>query len=53
VVGLSLARDFNQITEILMHCELDQLTARQRRRLVVDDLVPVWRGLVDGAPSGA
>ena len=52
VVGLSLARDFNQITEILMHCELDQLTARQRRRLVVDDLVPVWRGLVDGAPSG-
>jgi len=53
VAGLSLARDFNQITEILMHCELDKLTARQRRRLVVDDLVPVWRGLVDGAPSGA
>jgi hypothetical protein len=53
VVGLSLARDFNQITEILMHCELDQLTARQRRRLVVDDLLPVWRGLVDGTPSGA
>lgn len=53
VVGLSLARDFNQITEILMHCALDRLTARQRRRLVVEDLVPVWQGLVDGPPQAA
>jgi hypothetical protein len=51
VVGLSLARDFNQITEILMHCELDQLTPRQRRRLVVEDLVPVWQGLSQEAPG--
>jgi hypothetical protein len=53
VVGLSLARDFNQITEILMHCALDRLTARHRRRLVVEDLVPVWKGLVDGPPQAA
>ncbi len=45
VAGLSLARDFNQITEILMHCELERLSARQRSRLVVEDLVPVWRGM--------
>ncbi len=42
VAGLSLARDFNQITEILMHCDLDSLTRRQRRRLVLEDLRPVW-----------
>ena len=53
VVGLSLARDFNQITEILMHCALDQLTPRQRRRFVVDDLVPVWQGLLEEPPPAA
>jgi hypothetical protein len=42
VAGLSLARDFNQITEILMHCDLDGLTSRQRRRWVVEDLRQVW-----------
>lgn len=51
VVGLSLARDFNQITEILMHCELERLSPRQRSRLVVEDLVPVWRGQDEG-PGG-
>jgi hypothetical protein len=34
-----------------MHCELDQLTPRQRRRLVVEDLVPVWQGLSQEAPG--
>jgi hypothetical protein len=42
VVGLSLARDFNQITEILMHCDLDGLTPRQRRSFVVPSLRSVW-----------
>lgn len=51
VAGLSLARDFNQITEILMHCELEKLSLRQRSRLVVEDLVPVWRGLREGSPG--
>lgn len=51
VAGLSLALDFNQITEILMHCELEKLSLRQRSRLVVEDLVPVWRGLREGSPG--
>ena len=42
VIGLSVARDFNQITEILTHCDLDGLLDPQRRRLVVDDLRAVW-----------
>ncbi len=42
VAGLSLARDFNQITEILMHADLAGLTSRQHRRLVVSDLRRVW-----------
>jgi GNAT superfamily N-acetyltransferase len=42
VVGLSLAKDFNQITEILSHCDLDQLAERQRRQFVVTDLRTVW-----------
>jgi hypothetical protein len=42
VAGLSLAKDFNQITEILMHCNLDRLNSRQGRRLIVDDLRTVW-----------
>ncbi|MEB3156166.1 MAG: GNAT family N-acetyltransferase [Cyanobacteriota bacterium] len=42
VVGVSLARDFNQICEILMHCDLAGLLPHQRRVLVVDDLRPVW-----------
>lgn len=42
VAGLSLARDFNQITEILMHCNLQELTKRQHRSLVVEPLTPVW-----------
>ena len=51
VAGLSLARDFNQITEILMHCELEKLTLRQRSRLLVGDLAPVWRGVREGSPG--
>ena len=43
VAGLSLARDFNQITEILMHCNLQELTKRQYRSLVVEPLTPVWK----------
>jgi hypothetical protein len=42
VVGLSLARDFNQICEILMHCDLNGLKPQQRDIFVIDDLRPVW-----------
>ncbi len=51
VVGLSLARDFNQITEILMHADLRGLTGRQQRRLVVPDLRRVWPESPEG-PGG-
>lgn len=43
VVGVSLARDFNQICEILMHCDLSRLLPQQRRVLLVEDLRPVWQ----------
>lgn len=43
IVNLSLARDFNQITEILMHCDLNRLSPRQRESFVVENLRPVWR----------
>lgn len=46
VMGLALAKDFNQITEILMHCDLRQLSLRQRRSLVVEQLNPVWEELL-------
>jgi hypothetical protein len=46
VVGVSLAKDFNQIGEILMHCELEGLLPHQRRVLVVDDLRPVWQNAI-------
>jgi hypothetical protein len=42
VIDLSLAKDFNQITEILMHCDLNSLSHRQRRLFLVRDLSPVW-----------
>jgi len=51
VMGLSLARDFNQITEILMHCDLRQLSARQRRSFVVELLIPESDELVRPADS--
>ncbi|MEB3259315.1 MAG: GNAT family N-acetyltransferase [Cyanobacteriota bacterium] len=46
VAGVSLAKDFNQIGEILMHCELERLLPHQRRVLVVDDLRPVWTNVI-------
>jgi hypothetical protein len=45
VIGVSVARDFNQITEILMHTNLEHLSPRQRRYFVVSDLRPVWQGM--------
>jgi hypothetical protein len=42
VIGLSLARDFNQICEILMRCDLNKLQAKQQKELIVNDLIPVW-----------
>jgi hypothetical protein len=42
VLGLSLAKDFNQIVEILMHCDLGSLSSKQRRFFLVEDLKPVW-----------
>jgi hypothetical protein len=43
VAGVSLAKDFNQICEILMHCDLSRLLPHQRRVLQVEDLRPVWQ----------
>lgn len=45
VIGVSVARDFNQITEILMHTNLETLSPRQRRYFVVSELRPVWQGM--------
>ena len=42
VLGLSLAKDFNQIVEILMHCDLNSLNTKQRRFFLVKDLKQVW-----------
>lgn len=42
VAGISLAKDFNQICEILMHCDLSRLLPHQRRVLLARDLRPVW-----------
>jgi hypothetical protein len=44
VAGVSLAKDFNLICEILMHCDLSGLLPHQRRALLVNDLLPVWSG---------
>ncbi|MFN9645190.1 MAG: GNAT family N-acetyltransferase [Cyanobacteriota bacterium] len=43
VAGVSLARDFNQICEIFLHCDLNRLFPHQRRMLLVEDLRPVWQ----------
>ena len=43
VISLSLARDFNQICEILMRCDLSKLQPKQRKELVVKNLIPVWK----------
>jgi hypothetical protein len=51
VVGVSLAKDFNQISEILMHCDLTCLLPHQRRVLVVETLRPVWNGPISGAAA--
>lgn len=42
VIGLSLARDFNQICEILMRCNLRALRPYQQKELIINDLIPVW-----------
>ena len=42
VIGLSLARDFNQICEILMRCDLRALRPYQQKELIINDLIPVW-----------
>jgi hypothetical protein len=42
VANLSLAKDFNQITEILQHCDLAQFKPKQRERLIVRSLRSVW-----------
>ncbi|MEB3335306.1 MAG: GNAT family N-acetyltransferase [Cyanobacteriota bacterium] len=52
VAGLSLAKDFNQICEILMHCDLPGLLPHQRRVLIINDLRPVWEGHIPGPGVG-
>ena len=42
VLGLSLAKDFNQIVEILMHCDLGSLSPKQRRFFLVEEMNQVW-----------
>ena len=48
VIGLSLARDFNQICEILMRCDLNKLQPKQQKELIVNDLIPVWEYVIQG-----
>ena len=48
VIGLSLARDFNQICEILMHCDLKALRPRQHKEFVVNNIIPIWENTVQG-----
>jgi hypothetical protein len=48
VISLSLARDFNQICEILMRCDLNQLQPRQHKEFVINDLIPVWENVRQG-----
>jgi hypothetical protein len=48
VISLSLARDFNQICEILMRSNLNQLQPRQQKELIVNDLIPVWKNGMQG-----
>lgn len=48
VIGLSLARDFNQICEILMRCDLQNLRPRQHKELVINDIIPVWENAMQG-----
>jgi hypothetical protein len=47
VAGLSLARDFNQICEILMLSDLTRLKPLQQRELVMSNLIPVWNSQQD------
>jgi hypothetical protein len=48
VIGLSLARYFNQICEILMHCDLEALRLRQRKEFVVNNFIPIWENAMQG-----
>ncbi len=48
VIGLSLARDFNQICEILMRCDLNQLRQHQQKELIVNNLIPAWETATPG-----
>lgn len=48
VIGLSLARDFNQICEILMRCDLNQLLPNQQKELIVNNLIPAWETATPG-----
>lgn len=43
VSNFSIARDFNQVTEILMYSEVKSLSARQRARLVIDEHAKGWQ----------
>jgi hypothetical protein len=48
VIGLSLARDFNQICEILMRCDLNRLQPNQQKELIVNNLIPAWETATPG-----
>lgn len=41
-IGLSIAKDFNQITEILMYCDVTALSPLQRRKLLHHDRDLSW-----------
>jgi hypothetical protein len=47
-VGLSVAKDFNQITEVLMYCDIHELSPLQRRKLLDHDR---HRGWLNQLPS--
>ena len=48
VTSLSLARDFNQICELLMRCDLNQLRPKQHKEFVINNLIPIWENAVQG-----
>ncbi len=41
-IGLSIAKDFNQITEILMYCDVSAMSPLQRRKLLHHDRDLSW-----------
>lgn len=50
-IGLSVAKDFNQITEILMYCDVRVLSPLQRRKLLDHDRDLSWLNHLSSPPN--